>query len=366
MILSHVRFLLSLIAASLWAWNAVAAPMEFRAGGNDIRCSDCAFIQGTGEITEDTPKALISFLEKTAYAPRRLRLHSPGGNLIAAIMLGELLRERRFATEVGSDSPDPDNSPAFGGRASKREPGECASACAYAFFGGDKRVVEAPSRLGLHRFYHESAIDRPTEPLFSSQDLDTTQRMTAALAFYLVKMGLDARLLAIGSQAGPDEMYWLTPRDLQEFRVVYDADAWKPWRVETYRAGALAMSETNDGRIRMVASCTPLRGLQVVLTDTRRPGMAEWFEQNRTCANGGQHPIFGTTVPPERVDVLRLPNGAAIRFRLATSPLSLSSPAIFDRNGSAYPSACSTLAYQGTRENFEAAVRLAFRNCFLD
>jgi hypothetical protein len=54
-----------------------------------------------------------------------------------------------------------------------------------------------------------------------------------------------------------------------------------------------------------------------------------------------------------------------MRFQLPTSSPPLSSPSLMSDVGQ-YPSACSSDSYQGTYANFQAAARVAFRNCFQD
>lgn len=84
---------------------------------------------------------------------------------------------------------------------SVEEPGICASACAYAFLGKELRGLSADAKLGFHRFYSKDALASSTTKLFSGQDLDDTQRITAALSLYIVNMGVDARLLALASSS---------------------------------------------------------------------------------------------------------------------------------------------------------------------
>jgi hypothetical protein len=60
----------------------------------------------------------------------------------------------------------------------------------------------------LHRFYQSNALLEPSAKIFTGQDLDDTQKLTAALVFYVVKMGVDARLITLAAAAGPNEVYW--------------------------------------------------------------------------------------------------------------------------------------------------------------
>ena len=309
-------FLLLFGTAAFAAW---AEPMTFMAGGYDGRCELCGgFIQASGEITEDTPRRFEAFVQEVGN-PGLIRLNSPGGSLRAGIELGEKLRALRFATEVGSDEADPKGLgyPAFGDRKSNRVPGTCASACAYAFLGGVKRTIEGGSKLGVHRFYRENKLAEPTVKLFTGEDLDHAQRLTAALVLYTSRMGVDGLLVSIAASASPDEMRWITADEAQRLRIVYEPYKWMPWRVEAYRGGAIAISETYDGQRSMVASCSRQFGPQVVLTDKMKDA-ASFFEQKRTC--GEKQPVFGTHVDESRMEVReRKEGGAFIRFKLPTS-----------------------------------------------
>src|SRR5215203_851301 len=295
---------LCLVLAAVLAGSTVEAePMRFELGGADGRLPRSAFIQASGEITLETPKEFERFLASLSTAPNLVRLHSPGGNLTGGIALGELFRARGFSTEVGSDRFAPDYRGILGGRASERVPGMCASACAYAFLGGTERFLDPDARLGFHRFYQENALANPTTKMFTGEDIDKAQTTTAYLVLYAVKMGVDARVAVTASQAGPNEMRWISVDEAGSLRITYDPTAWKPWRIETYSRGVVAVSETEDQSKRMVAACSKRLGPHVILTDK---GQDEtWFKQNRTCATEGRHPVFGTDVDPNQVQVMR-------------------------------------------------------------
>jgi hypothetical protein len=345
---------------------AHAEKMRFEAGGDDTRCFDCAWIQATGEITAETPAEFRAYFESGPdWIPRRVRFNSDGGDLMAALALGEYLREEGISTEIGSDTPVPDGHPMFGERASVRAAGRCASACAYAFLGGIERRIGPDSRIGFHRFYHEIALLRPSAELFTGEDLDANQRTLARIVLYVVKMGVDARIVPLASEAGADDMRWLSSDEASELRVVYEPRDWGPWRLETYKDGVLAISETNDKTKEMAAVCTAAAGPQVWLTVRNQDwDVAAWFEQVRTCPFDGTHPVFGARVGQDHVAVNPLGDGAAsIGFQLPTDELPLTSPALLSRELPDYPSACSAVDFGGSTENFVPAVRMALKNC---
>jgi hypothetical protein len=79
-------------------------PMQFSLAHTDMGASGhcCAWIAAEGEITKQTPDEFKAFLKKNSIATASIRLNSPGGSLIAGIKLGEMFREGKFSTEVGS------------------------------------------------------------------------------------------------------------------------------------------------------------------------------------------------------------------------------------------------------------------------
>ena len=349
------------VIACLFSSHLAAEPMHFEENSTGGNCLGCEWIQATGEITDGTTNAFERFLKTLDWVPHFIRLNSPGGSLSGGITLGEKFRELGVSTEVGASESDrqPDGFHTY-----SRVPGICASACAYAFLGGEQRLLDTNAKLGFHRFYTKDALASSTSKLFSGQDLDNTQRIAAALSLYIVNMGVDARLLALASQAGPDEIRWLTLQEARDLRVTYEPYSFKPWRLEPYENGAIAVSESNDGLRSVVAGCSARSGPYVALIDASPDVDVAWLEQCRALGDlvTHTHPVFGTMVPPSQT-TLSCRNGRVImRFQLPTRNPPLTSPNLlsWDLN---YAHACSTDRYYASTEDFGAAVRLAFRNC---
>ena len=346
------------VALVLLGVPAIAEPMHFDSettGGN--RC--CRWIQATGEISQNTATIFERVFKTTEYVPGVVRLNSSGGSLIGGILLGKKFRELGLSTEVGSSKFYPDS------KTYTSEPGICASACAYAFLGGVGRMLDETAKLGFNRFYIGGALASSATKVFSGEDLDDTQRIAAALLLYIVDMGVDGRLLILASQAGPNEIRWLEPLEARDLRVVYEPEGFKPWRVEPYKNGAIAVSQSNDGFRSIVAGCSAKAGPYVALIDSSPSADERWLEQ---CREGGTvdahvHPVFGAIVQPNQVTLRRQEKGVTMRFRLPTSNPPLTSAKLFTFD-LGYSMACSTGAYQASNDNFTPAVRLALRNCY--
>jgi hypothetical protein len=87
-------------ASFLFVSPAIAEPMHFEINETAGKCC-INWIQATGDITEDTPTVFETFLGSSESMPKVVRLNSEGGSLRGGVMLGELFRTRKFATEVG-------------------------------------------------------------------------------------------------------------------------------------------------------------------------------------------------------------------------------------------------------------------------
>ncbi len=105
---------------------------------------------------------------------------SPGGHVIEAMALGRALRERGYATSVGTRAP---------GIALPRA-GRCYSACPIAYAGGVRRSLEPGSLLGTHRA--ANSVPVPDEKAFQ-------QVVAGQVKDYLVQMGVSPELVAIMS-----------------------------------------------------------------------------------------------------------------------------------------------------------------------
>jgi hypothetical protein len=83
--------------------------------------------------------------------------------------------------------------------------------------------------------------------MFTGKDLGDAQITTATLVLYILRMGVDASLISLASEAGPNEMRWISTDEARKLRIIYEPWTYKPWRVEPYHGGAFAIAESNDG-----------------------------------------------------------------------------------------------------------------------
>jgi len=125
-------------------------------------------------------------------------LSSPGGNLEQGVMMGEIIRARGLATAVGAVDK--------GGRI---RAGSCASACVFAFAGGQTRYGLDGSALGVHRF---------TSAAQGEEAVADTQRVTGAILGYVTRMGVSSQVIEAMSETR--DIRWLEPGEAEAMRLV--------------------------------------------------------------------------------------------------------------------------------------------------
>jgi hypothetical protein len=194
-------------ASFLLVSAAIAEPMHFEIRETAGKC--CVnWIQATGDITEDTPTVFATFLGSSESMPKVVRLNSEGGSLRGGVMLGELIRGRDFATEVGSSRLNSDVPVPGGKNVYNKAPGSCSSACAMAFLGGVERTLDSGSTLGFHVVANRDV---------SESDL---RELTTLESLYFLEMGVDTRLMALLIEVGPNVMRGIRPDEARTLRVI--------------------------------------------------------------------------------------------------------------------------------------------------
>ena len=125
-------------------------------------------------------------------------LSSPGGDLGAAISMGEIIRLRGLVTAVGTADA-----------AGRVQPAYCASACVLVYAGGKPRYGVEGSRLGVHRF-------TSTGP--TSDPVADTQRVAGMVLGYMTKMGVSPEVVEAMSQTR--DIRWLDPKQALAMNLI--------------------------------------------------------------------------------------------------------------------------------------------------
>ena len=206
-----IRIVALAIAAVAIPWTPVSArrfeePMMFRLAENSAH--NLQWIAAIGTITVDTPDAFERFAKTLKTERLWVVFNSPGGKVIPALQLGELIRKHGFNSDVALT--------VFRGHGKdKLVPGFCMSACGYAFLGGVKREIQEGSLLGYHEIYRD-----PSVKLDEATNARIIKAINGYIMIYLGKMGVHHGLLKMASKEKPDEYYEPDADELIEFRIV--------------------------------------------------------------------------------------------------------------------------------------------------
>src|SRR4051794_1570503 len=90
--------------AMLWmsfSIHAYAEPMKFLVATTGGTMDGSVWIAADGEIDKDAPQRFLSLLQNYKFC-NEVMFNSPGGNLLAAIKLGDIVRRRCKSTGVGA------------------------------------------------------------------------------------------------------------------------------------------------------------------------------------------------------------------------------------------------------------------------
>ena len=197
---------------------AHAEKMTFREAWTGGNCSTCAWVAAEGEITSQTPEDFERFISE--FGPvRDLVINSPGGDLMAGIALGQIVRRQGINTIVGATITEEFSEYPKSGI----DKGYCYSACSYVFFGGVDRHVDAGD-LGVHQFYVKDGIDT------SSSD---TQSIIGITLVYLKEMGISSESLISANMTAPEDIYTYSEQELANFNIDNTPreadDGWFDW-----------------------------------------------------------------------------------------------------------------------------------------
>ncbi len=226
----------------VWEGSSNVSEMEFHLVPSGLTP---AWIAAEGVIKEDTPARFSEFLSKKCKEQgicdlhkagiTTVGFHSKGGDVLAGMELGRIIRDMRLNTALArvvskDDSAYHDDpwTEGWGG-------GQCESACAYAFFGGVSRqltlfnadrVMNGPSKrgsLGVHQYYEGRGfasdeigpkLESKAEQLKLKDETAKTQYYSALIVDHLGSMGIKSDILLKASQTHKGEMLYLEKNEL--------------------------------------------------------------------------------------------------------------------------------------------------------
>ncbi|MDB5709916.1 MAG: hypothetical protein JWL96_1986 [Sphingomonas bacterium] len=160
-------------------------------------------VYASGPITAGATEALLALIRTSHLEHARIYFDSPGGEVAESMKLGEEIRSHHLNTAIGRPDDKPD----------EESEAICASACVFAYAGGENRFMAANSgRLGIHQF---SSAKRKAA-------IAETQAISGLIVAYLSHMDVDPNAFALQAMVDPTSIMWLTPKQARALGFVND------------------------------------------------------------------------------------------------------------------------------------------------
>ncbi|MBB6485553.1 hypothetical protein GGD46_002841 [Rhizobium lusitanum] len=249
--------LLALTTAA--AAQVPGAPMQFMLVHADPSSGDCRpdgcmdWIAAEGMIDARSPTDLRKLLASIGNRKLPIIVNSPGGNVEAAMEMGEIIRKRGLSVAVGGTRLQscPNNQPlcADGWRGGSKgvvysAGSRCFSACPFVLAAGVRRVVSPFSIVGVHqvkttydqeriiyrmkyqivngkkRLVSRREISRKFVGQHDSTKLSKSQR--SRFLAYFKEMGIDRSILDMAMSAAPSSIRLITPDEAMKIGLRTD------------------------------------------------------------------------------------------------------------------------------------------------
>jgi len=124
-------------------------------------------------------------------------LNSPGGSVTDALAMGRLIREKRFATEVGAGK-------------------YCVSSCPLVFAGGVDRRAAEKATIGVHQMtVMRSASNGPPR-----DEMSVAQNISARCQRYLGDMGVSLQVWVHAMETPHDRLFVFKTDELKSLNLV--------------------------------------------------------------------------------------------------------------------------------------------------
>jgi hypothetical protein len=214
------------------------------------------WISAEGTITEKSPAIFRKALAKLGKLSLPVVISSPGGDVEAAMAIGDMIRARGLDVSVGwtyfsgcaptaKDCRLPKSTKGTYSGLAMGWNGYCMSACNFILAAGKKRTLAIGGHVGVHQmsrtiteervYYKEyyklvkgkkkivsrKIVSRKPTKQYTSTKLSKSR--TKKIAAYLDRMGVDGKtLLALFDTAKPNEIHILLKQEAAETRIVTD------------------------------------------------------------------------------------------------------------------------------------------------
>ncbi len=168
---------------------ALRQPIRFELAAGGV-------LEARGTIDPGAAARFRKEIEARGEYVKVVSLDSPGGAVDDALAISVLIREKKLTTRVATGAL-------------------CASSCPLVMAGGTVRQAEKDAVIGVHQVFN-GGTTRPT----AEEAMAGAQATTARVARHLDAMGIGAGLWFHALETPPDRLYYLSPAELKEFKLV--------------------------------------------------------------------------------------------------------------------------------------------------
>ena len=178
--------------------GVLAKPMTFElVGGGKL--------MATGTITPGISENFAAEIGKRGDYIKTVVLNSPGGSVADAMAMGRLIRDSKFATEVGAGK-------------------YCASSCPLVFAGGVERRSGDKAVIGVHQV---AALSSPAA-IVVRDEMGVAQSISARCQRYLGDMGVNLQVWVHAMETPHDKLFVFKPEELKSLNLVTTAPVSPP------------------------------------------------------------------------------------------------------------------------------------------
>lgn len=136
-------------------------------------------------------------------------------------MLGRYIQSIQHITKSnvlkkGSDRFDP-------------TPGECSSACVFAYLGADYRWLSSGSLLGIHQFYFNKDAGFSID---TNLAVSASQQIAAQIIKFIKDSRVSISFFSEMTSAAPDQMKYLKRSHLEDLRVITNDVHDEKWSID--------------------------------------------------------------------------------------------------------------------------------------
>ncbi len=357
------KLVVALIAFCATSSPATAKEMSFHI----IYGNHSNYVVADGEITDRTPSAFQVFLDSEPFDGFvfYIDLNSEGGSLLAGMQLGRMIRQQGLASRVVSYSRADIAADVW---RPKERPGECYSACALAFLGGEHREIPDGSTIGFHQFSSAPLREQASREPATTESL--TQFVSGIVHDYLQSMEIEPQLFTKLSQTLPNDMFIPTFEELRKLNIVSQV-GFSNFILLPYKDGVMATAsfKANAQGRNIVSKVTAFcrEGEPYLLLsqpETYKPRSQDWLDSVNRSLSG-----FGLYDPKTQREI-EFPKPAVTPLLVANDVAELrigkdgAEMIAGGANGSVYIAAFVLMQFSITpTESDESLLEAAFRIC---